>query len=76
MESLLSVAVPINWFNSPPAVLPLKYFSYPFKESGDLIVDGDQVGFDAFFLFQLFQDFIEVVQSIRNGAFEMDIIGS
>ena len=66
MENLLSVVVPINWFN----------FSLPFRESGNLGVDGDQVGFDALFLFQLFQNFIEGVQSIRDGAFEMDVVGS
>jgi len=62
---LLSVAVAMKWFNSFP----------PFRKSGDLSVDGDQVGFDAFFFFQLFQNFIESVLSIRNGTFEMDIIG-
>jgi len=66
MANLLSVVVPINWFN----------FSLPFRESGNLGVDGDQVGFDALFLFQLFQNFIEGVQSIRDGAFEMDVVGS
>ena len=66
MENLLSVVVPNKWFN----------FSLPFRESGNLGVDGDQVGFDALFLFQLFQNFIEGVQSIRDGAFEMDVVST